>query len=256
MKFSKLAKESLKYYVYGLVDPAGNEIFYVGKASANDRAFDHLKKSSKESKKNRKIDEIRLVGKEPRVEILRYGLETEAMALEVEAAIIDAIGLENLTNEVRGHGVVRGRNSVEEIERLHGSSPIEISDISEPCMLFYIKGSYSATLSEQELYDSTRQFWQGVAKDNRENLSAKLALAIVDSVVVRVYSIAAWFPAGATMSTRKFNGKPDKWEFVGQLLENHYLSGRMLIDESGLPIKSMQKGYSYLPRSCSYTKYV
>lgn len=249
MKFSKLAKESLKYYVYALIDPNGSDIFYVGKASANDRAFDHLKESPNESRKNKRIDEIRVTGKEPRVEVLRYGLETEAIALEVEAAIIDAIGLENLTNEIRGHGIVRGRNSVEEIERLHGSAPIKISEISEPSMLFYINGTYSATLSEQELYDSTRQFWQGVSKNNRENLNTKIALAIVDGVVVRVYSIAAWFAAGTTMSTRTFKGKPDKWEFVGQLLEDHPLSGRMLVDESGLPIKSIRKGYSYLPRT-------
>lgn len=249
MKFSKLAKESLKYYVYALIDPNGGEIFYVGKASANDRAFDHFKINSKESRKNKRIDEIRLVGKEPSVEILRYGLETEEMAFEVEAAIIDSIGLEKLTNEVRGHGVVRGRNSVEEIERLHGSSPIKASEITEPCMLFYINGTYSSTLSEQELYDCTRQFWQGVAKDNRENLNTKLALAIVDGVIVRVYSIVAWFAAGTTMSTRRFSGKDDKWEFVGQLLKEHPLSGRMLVDENGLPIKNIQKGYSYLPRN-------
>lgn len=249
MKFSKLAKESLKYYVYGLVDPVDREIFYVGKASANNRAFDHLKNNTKESNKNKKIEEIRKVGKEPIVEILRYGLESEAIAFEVEAAIIDAIGLENLTNEVRGHGVLRGRTHAKEIERLHGSDPIKASDILEPCMLFYIHETYSSTLNELEIYDSTRQFWQGVSKSNRENLNTKIALAIVDGVVVRVYSIVAWFSAGETMSTRQFQGKPDKWEFVGQLIENHPLAGRLLVGDDGYPIKNMQKGYSYLPRT-------
>ncbi|WP_318475326.1 LEM-3-like GIY-YIG domain-containing protein [Photobacterium leiognathi] len=249
MKFSKLAKESIKFYVYGLVNPIDDRIFYVGKASANNRAFDHLRKNAKESRKTEKIQEIRSLGKEPRVELLRYGLETESIAFEVEAAIIDAIGLENLTNEVRGHGVVRGRTAAEEIELLHGSEPIEVSKVTEPCMLFYINETYSITLSDQEIYDSTRQFWQGVSKDNRENLNTKIALAIVDGVVVRVYSIAAWFPAGTTMSSRKFNGKPDKWEFVGQQLKEHPLLGRLLVDDKNNPIKNMQKGYSYLPRT-------
>jgi len=247
MKFSKLVKESLKNYVYALVNPIDEKIFYVGKASANDRAFNHLKKSSKESRKTNKIAEIRNLGYEPRVEILRYGLKSETIAFEVEAAIIDTIGLEKLTNEVRGHGVVRGRTHVEEIERLHGSNPVKISDVSEACMLFYINETYSSTLTEQEMYDSTRQFWQGVSKNNRNNLNTKIALSIVDGVVVRVYSIAAWFPAGTTMSTRNFNGKPDKWEFVGQKLDIHPLLGRLLVDDDLIPIKNMQKGYSYLP---------
>lgn len=249
MKFSKLAKENLNYYVYALVNPFDEKIFYVGKAYANDRAFDHLKKVAKESKKTNKIKEIRSLGQEPRVEILRYGLDSDIIAFEVEAAIIDAIGLENLTNEVRGHGVVRGRTHVEEIERLHGSTPVKISNITEPCMLFYINETYSSTLNEQGIYDSTRQFWQGVRKSNRDNLETKVALAIVDGVVVRVYSIAAWFSAGSTMSSRVFNEAPDKWEFVGQKLDNHPLFGRLLVDDDLNPINNMQKGFSYLPRT-------
>jgi hypothetical protein len=249
MKFSKLAKENLKYYVYALVSPLDKKIFYVGKASANDRAFDHLKSTTKESKKNKKISEIRRLELKPIVEILRYGLDSNEMAFEVEAAIIDAIGLENLTNEVRGHGVIRGRTHVKEIERLHGSNPINISEITEPCMLFYINESYSSTLNEQEIYDCTRQFWQGVRKSNRENLETKIALAIVDGVVVRVYSIVGWFSAGSTMSTRDFNHAPDKWEFVGQKIDDHPLFGRLLVEQNEEPIKNKQKGYSYLPRT-------
>ena len=101
MQFSQRTKEKLGYYVYALVDPRHNEIFYVGKASANNRAFDHLKSNKSESKKQSRINEIRNSGYEPQVEILRYGLATEKIALEVEAAVIDSIGLENLTNGVR-----------------------------------------------------------------------------------------------------------------------------------------------------------
>lgn len=114
-------------------------------------------------------------------------------------------------------------------------------------MLFYIKNTYSSTLSEQEIYDSTRQFWEGVRKSNRENLEVKIALAIVDGVVVRVYSIAAWFPAGSTLSSRQFKGFSEKWEFVGQKLDKHPLLGRLLVDDNLKPIPNMQKGFSYLP---------
>jgi hypothetical protein len=248
MKFSKLAKESLKFYVYGLLDPTDNSIFYVGKASANNRAFDHFKPHGDESKKLLRINDIKSSGKEVKVEILRYGLDSEKTAFEIEAAIIDAIGIENLTNEIRGHGILRGRRDVKEIERLHGSLPIKVSTISEKCMLFFIQNTYSSTLTEPEIYDCTRQFWQGVSKYNRDNLDTKIALAIVEGVVVRVYSIAAWFSAGTTMSSRKFGDANDKWEFVGQIQNEHPLLGRLLVNDDLEPISSIQKGYSYLPR--------
>ena len=246
MRFSKLAKESLGCYVYCLIDPIDDEIFYVGKAYKNNRAFDHLKEIGKETAKAGRISDIRAAGEEPRVEILRYGLD-ESTAFEVEAAIIDTIGLENLTNEVRGHGIKKGRSTIEEIERLFSSEPLYIGDIEEKCILFYIHKTYSPTLSETELYDMTRQFWHMVSRETRESGEYKTALAIVDGVVVRVYSIEAWFPAGSTLSSRNFGGKPDKWEFVGQGLNKHELYGRRLVDSNNQPIMSMQKGYSYLP---------
>ncbi|HSH30739.1 MAG TPA: GIY-YIG nuclease family protein [Thiohalobacter sp.] len=79
MKFSKTTKERLQFYVYGLVDPRDRTIFYVGKASANDRAFNHLKATASESEKSKRISEIRAAQLEPQVEVLRYGLESEEM---------------------------------------------------------------------------------------------------------------------------------------------------------------------------------
>jgi len=247
MKFSKLVKEQLGCYVYGLIDPSNDKIFYVGKASYNNRAFDHLKEIGKESNKARKIAEIRAVNEEPRVEILRYGLD-EQTAFEVEAAIIDALGLENLTNVVRGHGVVKGRLTIEELERLHSVKPVLVDEIKEKCILFYINQTYSPTLSEPEIYDMTRQFWHGVSAETREKNEYNIALAVVDGVIIQVYKIEAWFEAGSTLSTRASKGKPNRWEFVGQAQDEHHLRGRLLVDSDGYPIPSMQQGYSYLPR--------
>jgi uncharacterized protein len=250
MKFSNKTKEHLQFYVYGLVDPRDNKIFYVGKAAANNRAFDHLKASASESRKSSRIAEIRAAKRQPRVEVLRYGLESEGVALEVEAAIIDALGLENLTNVVRGHGVERGRMLAQEVERLHGSERVKVSTIHKRYMLFYIHNTYSPTLSEQEIYDCVRQFWHGVSARNRSDPSLyPVGLGVVEGVVVRAYSIAAWFPAGTTFSSRPYNDVGiDRWEFVGQKLDKHPLLGRLLIDDQKKPIAGVQKGYSYLPR--------
>lgn len=247
MQFSQQTRRHLRFYVYGLVDPRDQKIFYIGKASANNRAFDHLKAAASESAKSQRISEIRAAGREPLVEVLRYGLDAEAAALEVEAALIDAIGLENLTNAVRGHGIDRGRMSAEVVERLYGARPVVVTEIDDPCMVFFIHNTYTPTQSEQEIYDSVRQFWHQVSESNRVNLSYRVALGVVDGVVIRAYSIAGWFPAGSTLSTRTYEGgKPDKWEFVGQKIDGYTLAGRLLVGEDGLPISAVQKGYTYL----------
>ncbi|WP_374556523.1 LEM-3-like GIY-YIG domain-containing protein [Aquitalea pelogenes] len=246
--FTAQARKALGFYVYALTDPRTREIFYVGKASANNRAFDHLKAKPAESKKSQRIEEIRsATGQSPLVEVLRYGLQDEETAFEVEAAIIDAIGLENLTNEVRGHGVQRGRILASEVNRF-SADPVAVSEINEPCMLFYIQNTYSPTLSAMEVYDSVRQFWHGVSAKEREQLEHRTALGIVDGVVVVAYEIEKWFEAGKTMSsrTRRSDGD-DRWEFVGRPLHDHVLVGKLLVDDDGLPIPARQKGYSYLP---------
>ncbi len=242
----------LGHYVYALVDPRGPKpsIFYVGKASANNRAFDHFHAGKDEAKKYRRLRDIRASGCEPIVEILRYGLASAKDALEVEAAIIDALGIENLVNKVRGHGIVRGRQKASEVERLHASKPIAVETIREPYMLFFITKTYSPTKNELELYDCVRQFWSRVSPQTRTpspesgKFRYPVALGVVDSVVVRAYSVAAWFPAGTTLSTRKSADLQDRWEFVGQLLEGHQLVGHRLTKE-GRDVPANQFGWGY-----------
>lgn len=254
MSFSSSTRRKLVHYVYGLVDPRDDKIFYVGKASGNNRAFDHLRASAGESAKSAQIREIRAAGLEPQVEVLRYGLPDEDVCFEVEAAIIDAIGLENLTNEVRGHGVERGRQKAVEVERLHGATPIHVESLTERLMLFFINRTYTPTLTEQELYDATRQFWHNVSSKTRAPqadtglLPYPTALAVADGVVVRVYSVAAWFPEGTTFSSRWNGGwqsRLSRWEFVGQALAAHPLLGRQLC-EGGKKIQATQIGYTYI----------
>jgi len=252
MKFSKTTLSKLGFYVYALVDPRDMRIFYVGKGSSNNRAFSHLAEQRTEPEKNIRIAEIRNAGEEPIVDILRHGLETNEQVLDVEAAIIDAIGVENLTNQIRGHGTLRGRQTSQQVERLLGSTPVKIDSTMGRCMLFFIHMSYSPTMSESEIYDCTRQFWYKVSRHNREELSADgklrfpIALAIVDSVVVRAYSIEAWFPAGSTLSSRTPSNTAERWEFVGQLIPDHRLLDNRLVSEDGKDIVPTQQGYSYV----------
>ncbi len=251
MRFSATTRQSLGHYVYALVDPRNDSIFYVGKANANNRAFNHLKAKETDKAKSCLIAEIRKAKLEPRIEVLRYGMSSEGECLNVEAAVIDAIGLENLTNEVRGHGVTRGRLPAETIERLHGSKPVDVEALKEPLMLFFINQTYSPTLTDQELYDTTRQFWYEVGIKTRTpdaatgRLPYPTALAVADGVVVAAYAVAAWFPEGTTYSSRPSGRPSNHWEFVGQMIRDHQLLGRRL-QLDGRDYPANQKGYGYV----------
>jgi hypothetical protein len=246
--FSKAVRQKLQHYVYALIDPRDATIFYVGKASANDRAWSHTREAPNKSNKSLRIQEIRREGLEPQVEVLRYGL-TEKSVLEVEAAVIDTLGFETLTNVVRGHGIERGRLGSSELERLYGAKPIELSTYSEPIILFFITQSYSPTLSRVELYDSVRQFWKIGAHARTVDISTgelpfKLAVGVADSVAVAVYSIEAWLPANSTVSTRHCGAPKNRWEFVGQELIDHPFCGRLL-HHNGEKVVAVQCGFTY-----------
>lgn len=248
-KFSKLTLQQLKSYVYALIDPTNSSIFYVGKASANNRAWDHLHAAPNEHKKSLRIEEIRRLGLEPKVDILRYGLSDQE-AFEVEAAIIDTLGFEDLTNQVRGHGIERGRTTPRELERRYGAKPFELNNYSEPVILFFISKTYSPTLDHIELYDSVRQFWKvgsfaRTIDPSTGKLPYKWAVGVVDSVAVAVYSIEAWMPAHSTVSTRDGNNAEGKWEFVGQEQIDHELQGRLLTLQ-GNRITATQIGFTYI----------
>jgi hypothetical protein len=74
------------FYVYALVNPINNVIFYIGKGSKS-RAYDHLKPSGWGNNLHKKhtIENIRSCGKEPLVMFLHENLEEHvAFQLEIE----------------------------------------------------------------------------------------------------------------------------------------------------------------------------
>jgi len=212
--FSAKVREKLKHYVYLYVDPRDNKPFYVGKGKGN-RVFSHLKDTS-ESDKVVRIAELRKLGLKPRLELLKYGL-TEEQALLVEATAIDMIGVEDLTNSIRGYGSRHGgRATVVEIEALLGAKPVEIR---ESVVLININRAYFYGITSQQLYDFTRSCWRIGSKRD----CAKYALAVYRGIVREVYEIAAWVPGRSTMRHDDESGEvginPDRWEFVGKVAD-------------------------------------
>lgn len=216
----------LGYYVYVYSDPRNDKVFYLGKGKGN-RAFGHLDDRS-ETEKVMRIKEIREAGHEPRIEILAFGLDEET-AFKVEAAAIDLIGFENLTNRVVGHGARKyGRTSVDTVHAKLSAKPLERFD--DNCIVIRIGGSVkearerlgqrfdgASDESLMALYDATRAAWQVNLERAKDY---PYVLAVQDGIVREVYKVAAWLPAGSTQELdRTREHAPERCEFVGRIAD-------------------------------------
>ena len=107
--FTPYVSEQLKAYVYLLIDPRDGEVFYVGKGNGSRvfaHALDALGDEESASDKLDRIREIHAAGQKVEHQLLRFGL-TDRTAFEVEAAAIQLLGMDELTNKVEGHHVWR-----------------------------------------------------------------------------------------------------------------------------------------------------
>jgi uncharacterized protein len=209
-QFSPKVTMRLGHYVYLYLDPRDNSVFYVGKGKGN-RTFYHLNDTT-ESRKVAAIREIRAAGLEPVIDILIHNLPDEKTALRIEAAVIDLLGLEGLTNRVRGweSGIV-GRLPATAIASLYDAKPVKIA---EPSILIRINQLYYYSMSSQELYEVTRGVWK--LGERRNN--AEYAFAVYQGVVREVYRIENWCPAGTLPYETRNQATlriPGRWEFEG-----------------------------------------
>lgn len=219
MELSQNIIRRLDYYVYIYIDPSDNKIFYVGKGNGN-RALSHLNDES-ESYKAKKIKEIRAAGKEPRIEILRHGLD-EKTAFNVEAAVIDTIGISNLTNDLRGHDTDQGRMPLWLLPAIFDPRD---AIIEEHAILIRINRRYRYGISSDELYESTRGIWDLSATRCK---GVNYAFAIFKGIIMEVYKIKTWHRAGTTPYSTRPNIKKElldadsqkRMEFIGDLAEN------------------------------------
>lgn len=213
--FSKKTIEELGYYVYVYSDPDTHKPFYVGKGKGN-RVFDHLFLED-ESKKVAYIKSLILNGKEPIIEILVHGVDEET-AFKVEAAAIDLIGIENLTNQQRGHhSSVYGKIEVSLLESRYNCEELDIKDFQESVMLIRINKLYHNEMTPYELYEITRAYWRVNLEQAKK---VRYALAVYYGMVLEVYEIAEWLPAFSTMMNHRVDNSEElknRYEFVGRI---------------------------------------
>lgn len=203
MEFKKSVKEALEYYVYALVDPRDNKIFYVGKGKG-DRVFQHAEDALDEDAKSLKLDTIRAIrkeGKEVAHYILRHKL-TEEVAYIVESTLIDLltypkINRDNLlTNIVAGHHQWdEGIKTTDEINLLYDCSKIELTkEGAETLLLVSLNKSYDqkkakGVYKRKSDYEATRKYWR---IDYRRIPTIAYVLGVYKGIVRTVYKPIRW----------------------------------------------------------------
>lgn len=223
-EFSTKTIDNLSYYVYVYSDPDTHEPFYVGKGKGN-RVFNHMSQDG-ESEKIRKIKAILDRGKEPIIEILVHGID-EVTALKVEAAAIDLIGIEKLTNAQRGHHVATyGRIDVNTLNARYACEELTRDDITENVLMIRVNKFYRNTMTPFELYDLTRCCWK-VNKEKADKV--KYVLSVYEGMVLEVYSVLSWLPGHATLQyvrAEVFQQDENRYEFIGNIapseIQNKY----------------------------------
>lgn len=194
--FSEKALDALGgFYVYALVDPRDNKVFYIGKGTGN-RVFSHEIESGKsyksEKKKLQKIREIENSGAWVKRLIVNWGL-SEAEAFIAEATLINLLNYVpdvQLTNEVAGHHVHESLTA-EEFEMLYGAIPLEKQDIKHSVLVIKINKLYRRDMSQKELYDAVRGFWV-ISLKSIEARKVKYVFGVYNGLIVAVYKPDEW----------------------------------------------------------------
>lgn len=213
------------FYVYALVDPRTDRIFYVGKGTgqrllAHGQEADLTVDENATSAKVEEIRSIRSAGYEPRLDIVRHGITDEATALAIEAALIDTVP--GLTNAVSGHGATLGRAPIEEYAVEYGARPVppdappavlirlsEWKDQPEEVEpgVFRLGNGYRLDMSGKEIVDSTRAWWT-ISPKSVQRRGVEHAVTVHRGVTRAVMRIGDWI--------QRDDGK---WAFSATLLD-------------------------------------
>ena len=211
-EFSVITQENIGYYVYCLIDPRNNEIFYIGKGCGN-RVFNH-ENEDLNNQKNVRIKDILDNGYKIKKYIIRHDLNKD-MSFHIEAALIDILSSNiwkkrSLLNIMGGHHrTENGLKSVGEIEAHYGVEAIDKEDIKHNVLIININKSYS---TEDDIYESTRKSWV-LSEHKLKNI--ELVFSEYRGVFRKIYKPLKW------KSVLDKNGKK-RWMFNGIDISDEY----------------------------------
>ena len=250
--FKQSVIEGLKCYVYVLVDPRNNCIFYVGKGSGN-RVYQHAEDAVVEDRRSLMLSTIREVkelGLDVKYYIIRHNL-SEQEAYLVESSIIDlltypAFNKGNiLTNIVSGHHQWNeGIKTDEEINILYDCPKIEPIP-GDRLLLVSLNKSYQQSKAtgvyrRANDYESVRKYWK-LSRDKADKV--KYILGIYKGIVRIVIDVK-----GNSLCSVADDGtvfKKPRFAFVGDIVpDSPYLN----TDVTDYPFGS-GGAITYIPRT-------
>jgi hypothetical protein len=211
--FDNLTITKLGYYVYALVNPITNSVFYIGKGIEN-RVFAHKlevleNKSEIGSLKKIQISDILENNLDLKHVIIRHGL-TEKEAFLLEATLIDYhnFSQNKLTNEVSGHNSgFYGIKTTDELIRQYNAPKLE--QLLHDVVIININKQYARVKnSENGIYEATKESW--VINKNRID-QLKFALSEYQGIIIGVFKINKWYPMNT--DNNKIN---KRWGFNGE----------------------------------------
>ena len=226
-EFQQSVIDALNYYVYCLVDPRDNRIFYIGKGKG-DRVFQHAKDSLNENDQSLKLNIIRSIlgeGKEVGLYILRHNL-TEETAFVVESALIDLLTYSKfnktnqLANIVAGHHQWdEGIKSIDEINALYKCDKIVVAK-SDTLLLVSLNRSFdqakaNGVYSRVDIYEATRKYWD-ISKKSAPIIN--YVLGVYKGVVRSVIEVKSREWTQVAEDGTRFNS--ERCIFVGDLLKD------------------------------------
>lgn len=225
--FNQQTIESLAYYVYALIDPRDNRIFYIGKGKGN-RVFQHAKDALDKNDQSLKLDIIRSIlkeGKQVGLYILRHNL-TEETAYVVESVLIDLLTYSKfnkaniLANIVAGHHQWdEGIKDVDEIDTIYNCMKIEINP-KDTLLLVSLNKSFDQAKADGvyhriNIYEATRKYWK-IGKNAPQDI--KYVLGVYKGIVRSVIEITSWKWVSVSDDGTEF--KSDRCAFEGNLIED------------------------------------
>lgn len=231
--------DAIKFYVYRLIDPRSGETFYVGKGKG-DRVFSHARGvlpicDDSLSGKLKRIREIQNAGFDVQHVIHRHGM-TEAVALEVEAALLDCFP--GLTNATAGHGSNdRGIRHAEEIVRAYSAEEVVFKHRTISIVI-------NNSAADRSIYDAVRGTWRmSLPKAKR----AELVVAVLKGLIVGVFEPERWLRATPENFPFLDEEIPERVGFEGREATGetkvHYLHKRVPPKKRGAANPFMYHGY-------------
>lgn len=189
--------------MYLLIDPRDQSVFYVGKGKGNrieQHLLDAVNEDTVETEKIKKIRDIQNSGLDVSHVVLRHGL-IEKEALEVESAIIDILGEDNITNILKGHNSEdRGIMDLTDIKIKYEAIDVKVED---PMILININNNFQRNLSTEEIYEVTRKSWK-ISMKSVANI--KIACAVYRGIIREVFVINKWLPSLENNGRFEFEG--------------------------------------------------